>query len=150
MKNLFLLIIITTLFGCSKKDNVVTRQGIDVEFTKDYTFTDGVSANRPFNVATMLIWKAEGKSFTYNGLTDKANAYDNISKTNVAADYTFANIKSQVIELPAGQYFLAILTDDTEAPKSAYSFTSFSLKAGAFVPVKKNVTAMPSNAYTAW
>lgn len=150
MKNIFLLIIMTTLFGCSKKDNVVTRQGIDVEFTKDYTFTDGVSANRPFNVATMLVWKAEGRSFTYNGLTDKGTAYDNVSKTNVAADYTFANIKSQVIELPAGEYFLAILTDDAEAPKLAYSYTSFSLKAGAFFPIKKNVTTMQGNAYTAW
>ncbi|WP_316801741.1 hypothetical protein [Pedobacter nototheniae] len=150
MKNIFLLIIMTTLFGCSKKDNVVTRQGIDVEFTKDYTFTDGVTANRPFNVASMLIWRAEGKQFTYNGLTDKATAYDDVSKTNIAADYTYSNIKSQVIELPAGEYFLAILTDDAETPKMAYTYTSFSLKAGVFIPIKKNLTALPSNAYTPW
>jgi hypothetical protein len=150
MKNILLIFFITVLFGCGKNNPVVSRQGIDLDFTKTYPGSGGSTYFKAFNVATVLIWKAEGKNFQYNGLSEKNMAYDNISKTSFAADYTYSNVTSTNIELPPGEYFITMITDDVETPKLAYSYTKFSLKAGQFVSLKKDVTNMVSNGYSVW
>jgi hypothetical protein len=150
MKNIFLIILATVLFGCGKNNPVVSRQGFDLDFTKTYPGSGGSTYTRAFKVAIIFVWKAEGRDFQYNGLSEKQLAYDNISKTSISADYIYTNVVTSNTVLPPGEYFITMITDDTDTPKSAYSYTKFSIKTGQFVSLKKDVTNMISNGYSAW
>lgn len=150
MKNIFLILIIVLSFGCAKDSDIVTRQGLDVEFSKTYP-QDGTSGwVKSFTVSEVRIWKAEGRSLSYNGITDRANAFDLITNKAIAPDYNYTNINKSIIELPTGKYFIAYITGSNEAPKNAYSYATVLIDAGSFFVINKNVTAMVENGYTAW
>jgi hypothetical protein len=108
MKNILPIIFAIVLFGCGKNDPVVNRQGFDLDFTKTYPGSGGSTYFKAFSVATVLVWKAEGKNFQYNGLAEKNLAYDNVSKTSFAADYTYSNVTSSNYELPVGELLMIL------------------------------------------
>lgn len=154
MKKIILfLLLAVTLGSCGKSDPVTpteTKQGLNIEFVKDKQLTGGQTVEEPFNVNVVLIWKADGKDFKYNGTSDGKYAYDNIGKESFKSDYEFVNIRNLNTELPAGKYFITIITNDKENPKLAYSYTTFTVATGTFSEIKKNVTSMENYKYTAW
>jgi hypothetical protein len=150
MKNILLILFIALSFGCSKDSDVVTRQGIDIEFSKTYPQDGTAGWVKSFTVSEIRIWKAEGRNLSYNGIADRTNSLDAVTNKAIAPDYSYTNISKSIIELPAGQYFIAYITGNNEAPKNAYSYTTVSIKTGGFVEIKKNITAMVENGYTAW
>jgi len=146
MKNALLILLCLTAFGCSKNSDIVTRQGIDISFTKDYPLSDARVWNKPFNVKSVLLWKAENRDMGYNGI----NGFDKISQKNIAPDFIYSNISSQVLEVPSGKYFIAYLTDGNEDPKLAYSSTTINVSDGTFLKYTKNVTSLSANSSNAW
>ncbi len=144
--------VIALFTSCGKDENPVseTKQGVSLEFVKNNTLTTGQVTENSFNINVVMIWKSDGKDFKYNGISDGLYAYDNVSKTSLKADYSYTNIKSKTIDLPVGKYFITIVTDNTEVPKLAYSYTTFIVSKSDYVKVKKNVSGMASLTYTTW
>lgn len=152
---LFLFASAAILAGCSKSEPTnpepipEKKQGVDLSFVKDNKLSSGQTVEAGFKINVVLLWKADGKDLTYK-LADGLYAYDAISKTNFTADYSYMNVVKERYDLAPGKYTVATVTDDTDFPKYAYSYTNFTVKAGEYVALKKNVTNMNSYTYTAW
>ncbi len=152
-KTVMILLLMSVFLGCSKKDEVTppeTKQGVNLKFVKSSKLNSGETVENAFNISIVMIWKADGKNFKYNGLNDGLYAYDNTSKQSYKADYSYQNIRTETYNLPAGQYFITIITDSSESPKLAYSYTNFTVEKGNYLNLKKDVSSMSSYTYTAW
>lgn len=150
MKNLMLLLLVALTLGCGKNNEVVTRQGVDFEFTKSTKLENGVTVVKSYAVVEVRLWNAKGRSLSYDGIADRLMAFDSISGKALAPDYVFSAVSKSFTELPAGEYFMAFVTAGNEAPQNAYSYTKFNLAAGEFFVVKKDISLMLANSYTVW
>lgn len=155
MKRVLLLTLVSVmLFACSKNDDSnaepEAKQGVQLEFVKDQKLTSGEVVENPFTASILLIWKADGKDFKYSGPNDGIYAYDNVSAKSFEANYSYTGVKSKTIDLPAGKYFVAFVTDNSSDPRLAHSYTTFEVKSNSYTKLKKNVTNMKIGAYTRW
>lgn len=150
MKNIVLVLLVAFTLGCSKNDEVVARQGVDFELTNTTTLDNGTSSVKSYGVAEVRIWNAKGKELSYDGTADRLNAFDSITGQAVAPDYLVNSVSKSIVELPAGEYFLAFITAANQTPSNAYSYTKFAVKAGEFFTVRKDIALMNANGYTIW
>lgn len=154
MKRVLLLTLVSIfLLSCSKDDdsgNVETKQGIGLQFVKNKKLTSGEVTEERFTARVVAIWNSDGKDLTYSGPNDGTYAYDKISAKSYEAEYAYTNVQSKLIELPAGKYMIAFVTDEKEDPKLVYSYTTVEVKRGEYLQVKKNVTDMKIGTYTPW
>ena len=156
-RSLILFLSILTLASCSKSDPspLETKSGFIINVKKNSKSSTGELVATNTNAAAIHIWKADGKDLTIKGVTEaaKGNAYDNISKAFVVADYTFVNTSAETQAVDAGTYFVFVILDNNQAGGGnlAYSYTKFTVKEGEFVTATKIFasTTTPA-AYQLW
>lgn len=150
MKNIVLILLVALTLGCGKNDEVITRQGVDFEFINTTTLNNGTSSVKSYALAEVRIWNAKGRELTYDGIADRLNAYDSITAQMIAPDYLLNSVSKSATELPPGEYYLAFITAGNQTPSNAYSYTKFTINAGEFFMVKKDIALMNANGYTVW
>lgn len=156
-KSLFLFLSIFALASCSKSDSSPdeSKSGFIINVKKNSKSSTGELVANNTNAAAIHIWKADGKDLTIKGATEaaKGNAYDNITKTFVVADYTFVNTSTETQGVEAGNYFVFVILDNnqTGGGNLAYSYTTITVKEGEFVTATKIFasTTTPA-AYQLW
>lgn len=151
---LMLTVILVGLVSCSKDESNTTPEvktgDAFLKFVVNAKLASGQTVEEEFKMPFVMIWRAEGKDYEYNGLGDKNYAVDKKTGNAVKADYEYINIRSKIVKLLPGKYFIAILTDLDTSPRLAHSYTTFTIESNKVKEVKKNVSSMVSNKYTPW
>lgn len=155
MKKVILVLLLAGIFvGCSKdNENPQPEEStgtVSLKFVKNSTLSGGQIVEEDYKMAFVMLWRAEGKEYVYNGHSDKNYAIDTKSNNPVKADFEYIDVRSKSVELLPGKYFIAILTDIDSSPRLAHSYTTFTVESNKVTSVKKNVSGMVSNKYNIW
>lgn len=146
MKKYILPLFICFFIGasCSKKDNP-----IPAKTTGTYTF-QCVYNNAPQPLAFLFIWKADNKDFEIKSDISSGYAFDKTSQTSIKYDYAVSNPTILSNDLPAGRYFIYIVTGSDAFPRGMYSYTYFTITAGQTTVLKKIFRDQNNFAYESW
>lgn len=156
MKRILLMLIVLSIgfVSCSKDNSQVedkTKTGsLGLKFTKSKTLTSGGKVEENFAVTIVQIWKADNKELIWAGYGHGQYATEVGTNNSFKADYQYANLDVKNITLPVGRYFIAIMTDLSDGPKAAHSYTNFNIKEGENTLIAKNVTDMKFFSYSPW